>query len=113
MSIRDRALPVFFWDIFERRFDAGRLFIDDLNAYEKLRWDPKSKQTCVEFWLSKTQELPLLSSIALDVMAVPGTEVSVERLFSHLKIVFTDKRSRMDPTLLESILLLRLNKKFN
>lgn len=87
-------------------------FTDELNAYEKLRWDPKSKQTCIEFWLSKSQELPLLSSIALDVMAVPGTEVSVERLFSHLKIVFTDKRSTMAPTLLESILMLRLNKKF-
>ena len=88
-------------------------FIDELNLYEKFRWDPKSNKSSVEYWLSKSKELPLLSSIALDVMAIPGTEVSVERLFSHLKIVFTDKRSRMDKTLLESILLLRLNKKFS
>ena len=86
---------------------------DELNKYEKLSWEPKCKLSSVEFWLSKSQELPSLSRIALEIMAVPATEVSVERLFSHLKIVFTDKRSRIDPALLEAILLLRLNKKFN
>ena len=65
-------------------------FNDEINAYDKLKWNSKCKLSSVEFWMSKSQELPSLSCIALEIMTVPATEVSVERLFSHLKIVFTE-----------------------
>jgi hypothetical protein len=85
---------------------------DEIHLYEKLKWNPRMAQTTMEFWKSKVGELPLLSSLAMDIMAVPPTEVSVERLFSHLKIVLTDRRNRLSSNLVESILFLRLNKKF-
>ena len=87
-------------------------FNDEIHSYEKMKWNPKMTQTCVDFWKSKVGELPLLSSLALDVMAVPPTEVSVERLFSHLKIILTERRNRLSSKLVEAILFLRLNKKF-
>ena len=52
----------------------GSEFKDELNKYEKLNWEPKCKLSSVEFWLSKSQVLPLLSRIALEIMAVPATE---------------------------------------
>lgn len=92
------------------QFDA---FNDEIHSYEKMKWNTKMTQTCVEFWKSKKGELPLLSSLALDIMAVPPTEVSVERLFSHLKIVLTERRNRLSSNLVEAILFLRLNKRFS
>ena len=58
----------------------------------------------------KNQEnFPLLSVIALDIICAPVTEVTVERLFSHLKLILTKFRSSMKPDLLDDILFLRMN----
>lgn len=45
-------------------------------------------------------------------MAVPPTEVSVKRPFSHFEIILTDRQNRLLPNLLEAIFFLRLDKKF-
>lgn len=42
-------------------------------------------------------------------MAMPPTQVSVERLFSVLKLIKTDMRSRLKGDLLHAILFLRTN----
>ena len=44
------------------------------------------------------------------VSAMPLTQVSVERLFSALKIIRADTRTNMKEDLLQSILFLRVNK---
>ena len=44
------------------------------------------------------------------VSAMPLTQVSVERLFSALKIIRSDTRTRIKEHLLQSILFLRVNK---
>ncbi|CAK9296366.1 unnamed protein product [Gordionus sp. m RMFG-2023] len=54
-------------------------------------------------------ELYILSKI---LFAVPATQVSVERSFSHLKFILSPHRSRMSEQLLEDIMLIRLNKIF-
>lgn len=44
---------------------------------------------------------PTLARIALDILPIPASSVSVERLFSRCKQVSTDCRSRLGPELFE------------
>ena len=44
------------------------------------------------------------------VSAIPTTQVTVERLFSHLRLIMRENRGRMKGELAESILFLRTNK---
>jgi len=44
-----------------------------------------------------------------DLAALPPTQVSVERLFSAMKILLTDLRSKMKDDIVEAILFLESN----
>lgn len=68
-------------------------------------------QPSLAFRLS-TQNFPILKDIALDIISVPVTEVTVERLFSHLDFVVDEHCSTMAGSIVEDIMFLRLNKKF-
>ena len=67
-------------------------------------------ENVIQFWSNQNNTL---SKIANIVLAVPCTQVSVERLFSSLKYIFSDQRNRLDPNILEHILLVRANANFN
>jgi len=51
----------------------------------------------------------ILQKVAYIVTALPSTQVSVERLFSALRIIRSDLRTSMKEDLLEAILFLRTN----
>ena len=44
------------------------------------------------------------------VSALPTTQVTVERMFSQLKLVMRDNRARMGAKLIEALIFLRTNK---
>jgi hypothetical protein len=73
----------------------------DKNTSILAHWE-RNKNTC-------PKELYELGQIAL---AVPPTQVSVERLFSGLKYVLTHLRTNIKPELLEDILIIRTNELF-
>jgi hypothetical protein len=50
-----------------------------------------------------------LKDLATVLSALPPTQVSVERLFSSLKILKTDHRNRLGEKLLNAMLFLRSN----
>ena len=50
-----------------------------------------------------------LRDVALLLTARPPTQVSVERLFSALKILKSDRRNRLKDKMLNAMLLLRAN----
>lgn len=84
----------------------------ELKAFEELK--PlrfPTNANIMEFW-AKTNNLSTLAPIALDIISIPMTEVTVERMFSHLKFVLNEHRTNMSPKLLEDILFLRMNDKF-
>lgn len=64
----------------------------------------------VEFWSSQNNAL---STIAKILLAIPATQVSVERLFSSLKYILADQRNRLTPFHLEHILMVKVNGVFN
>lgn len=83
----------------------------ELNRYQSIpRISPNSDIN--KYWVNAFQEFPCIASVAFEIISVPVTEVSVERVFSHLNYIMNKHRTRLDEGLLEDILFLRLNKKF-
>lgn len=66
----------------------------------------------LEFWEQKKLEIPLLYEAAQVVLAVPATQVSVERAFSALKFVLSPQRVHLTEQSLRNILFVRLNENF-
>lgn len=83
--------------------------IRNFDKISRVRLDTK----ILQFWNNKKIEFPLLSSIALDIISAPVTEVSVEQMFSHLNFIMGKFRTTLKADLLEDIMFLRLNHKFN
>lgn len=64
------------------------------------------------FWETKKISHPELYQLATTVMAVPMTQVSVERSFSHLRFILDVLRSRLSEKEIKELLFVRLNKLF-
>lgn len=56
---------------------------------------------------------PELSELAMTILAVPSTQVSVERLFSGLKFILSPYRTNVSSKHLEDQLLVRTNRLFD
>lgn len=70
----------------------------------------KSNESIVHFWESCKNEYPNLYHIANVVFAIPPTEVQIERDFSNLKFIFSERRRNLSEDMLQAILLIHLNK---
>ena len=84
----------------------------EMEDYGKLAV-PRKRRNQLEWWNGHINTFPILSKIALVIISTPVTEVSVERLFSHLKFILNKHRSRLSGPFLEDILFLRMNNVFN
>lgn len=67
------------------------------------------KCSFMEYWESNKTTNPELYEVAMISNAVPMTQVSVERLFSSMKFIYSCLRSNLAPPLLEDILIVRSN----
>lgn len=63
-----------------------------------------------QYWLSAEKEHKELYKLALAIFSVPPTEVQIERDFSSLKFVFSERRCSISNDRLEDIMLIHLNK---
>lgn len=82
---------------------------NELNSFAKIDRRLRSAKI-VPFWNSIRHEYPNLYEVAKTVLAIPPTEVSVERNFSHLDFILNKRRNNLTDEALETILLLRLNR---
>lgn len=78
-------------------------------------YDPppmKIDASLLKYWHDSydQQHSKLLFDVAMAILAVPPTEVAIERDFSHLKIILSDLRTNLSPQTLENILTINLNK---
>ena len=71
------------------------------------RIDNKTK--LLDWWAERKSEFPELYKLQSLANAVPMTQVSVERLFSSMKFIFSDLRGNLLPSLLQAILVVRCN----
>lgn len=67
-------------------------------------------ENILNFWQTKKTCLPQLYQLAITVLAVPATQVSVERLFSSLKYILNPHRYNLTSEILQNILIIRSNK---
>jgi len=67
------------------------------------------KENIVEYWYGRRVSHPILYALSKVVLAVPATQVSVERLFSGLKFILSLQRSQLSEDLLNDIMFLRAN----
>lgn len=80
----------------------------EIKKYEKMK-APEQRTNVISWWLQNEEEFPIISPLALAIVSAPLTEVTGERLSSHLEIVLTKHRSKLNGDLLNSIMFLRLN----
>lgn len=86
---------------------------EDLYEYSKIVDGPRlpSTTSILKYW-KDFKDSPALKEVAQTIMAVPATQVSVERLFSNLAFIYNPLRSNLNETVLENIVLLRSNFNF-
>lgn len=70
----------------------------------------KSNESILHFWESCKNEYPNLYHVANVVFGIPPTEVQIERDFSNLKFIFSERRRNLSEDMLQAILLIHLNK---
>lgn len=68
------------------------------------------KESVLTFWGKQDDEYDELREIAAVIYAIPPTEAHVERDFSALKFILSDRRGSLSNEKLENILCLYLNK---
>ncbi|XP_065314825.1 zinc finger BED domain-containing protein 4-like [Gordionus sp. m RMFG-2023] len=66
----------------------------------------------LNYWGNVKNSMPELYKLAMVVLAVPATQVSVERAFSSLKFILSAQRTKLNPEILENILVIRSNSLF-
>ncbi|XP_065323660.1 uncharacterized protein LOC135930799 [Gordionus sp. m RMFG-2023] len=66
----------------------------------------------LNYWENVKNSMPELYKLAITVLAVPATQVSVERAFSSLKFILSAQRTKLNPEILENILVIRSNSLF-
>ncbi|XP_038106601.1 LOW QUALITY PROTEIN: uncharacterized protein LOC6049790 [Culex quinquefasciatus] len=76
--------------------------------------DAEPRQNCRydvwQHWVQREQSHPELYAVAMVVLSTPASQASVERAFSALALVLTDRRGDLGSTALEDTLLIKLNK---
>lgn len=70
----------------------------------------KTSESLNKFWESMKKQQPELYEVAMVVLAIPPTEVQIERDFSALANVFGPQRYSLREELLRDILTIHLNK---
>ncbi|KFA56342.1 hypothetical protein S40293_09845 [Stachybotrys chartarum IBT 40293] len=61
----------------------------------------------LKYWHDQRHKYPRLSIMALDVMTIPAMSADVERLFSDVGVMVSDRRSRLDATIISIAQVLR------
>lgn len=69
----------------------------------------KCKDDILIYWETIKNNAPSLYKIAMVVFAIPPTEVQIERDFSKLNFVFSNRRCRLTEERLEDIMAIHLN----
>jgi hypothetical protein len=89
-------------DSYEKKLDTIK------NLYLSILKKPQN-QGVVELYQNEDMKLnyPILSNLAGTVLALPHSSVEVERLFSQLKLIKSERRCNLSEVTLESLLLLK------
>lgn len=83
---------------------------DILEQFDKNVGRQHATKGVLEYWEEKKAIFPEIYLLSTVINAIPPTQATTERCFSSLNFIYDEKRTRLSLTLLEQILLIRLNK---
>lgn len=75
----------------------------------KLRERTVTRQHVLDYWRANCSSDPGLEKLAKIVLALPVTQVTVERAFSHLPLVITNRRNRLMAKTIKAIFMVKFN----
>lgn len=78
-----------------------------LNQFYGAREDMKIN--LIDYWEKKKDSDPELYDLANAIYSIPPTQATVERCFSAMAIILTQRRTQLGDNILEHILIIRLN----
>jgi len=73
--------------------------------------EPIAKIDLLKLWSKNSAEFPGLSKLARSILCIPATSACSERVFSQSSRVFEERRTRLSPETLNSILVLNSTQK--
>lgn len=63
----------------------------------------------LDFWRYRAIEDPELGELARIILAIPISQVTVERAFSSLPLIISDKRTKLGSDIIDALVLVKLN----
>ncbi|EXK25883.1 hypothetical protein FOMG_17497 [Fusarium oxysporum f. sp. melonis 26406] len=72
-----------------------------------LRLEPQETEDPIEWWMARQGQFPMVSQLALDILAIPAMATDCERSFSLAKLTLTSQRLSMSTETLEKLQCLK------
>ena len=72
-----------------------------------LRLEPQEIEDPIEWWMARQGQFPMVSQLALDILAIPAMATDCERSFSLAKLTLTSQRLSMTTETLEKLQCLK------
>ncbi|KAJ5318460.1 HAT dimerization [Penicillium atrosanguineum] len=91
-------------------FFSSKAWGRELNQYLDT---PRKQVNPLLFWKEYEEELPILSSVARDILSIPATGAGVERLFNSARDVCHYRRGQLNPTTIQDIMMFRCKSRFD
>jgi hypothetical protein len=96
----------------ENKIDKCAKLYSEFNKYKSLANNEENQQlNIMQFWSKNKEQMPLLSNVVMNYMSIPISGAEVERSFSCLGNILTDKRRRLTTENLKDLLFLNYNSK--
>jgi hypothetical protein len=70
--------------------------------------EPQETDDLIEWWMAHQGQIPMISQLALDILAIPAKATDCERLFSQAKLTLTLQRLSMATEILDMIQWLKI-----
>lgn len=81
-----------------------------LDEYDRLTDPLPSSADIMKYWQGRKSVSPELYDLAMIVLAIPATQVTVERLFSALRFILRPQRFNLSSENIDHVILLNANK---
>ncbi|KAI3603582.1 transposase-like protein [Moniliophthora roreri] len=92
---------------FTSRYESDIVEVNELEDYFKLPRDSFAKCDPIQWWTARKARYPTLSKCALTLLAIPGSAVAVERVFSGGRDTVGIRRSSLKPETIRTLMLLK------
>ncbi|KAJ0134190.1 hypothetical protein HZ326_22758 [Fusarium oxysporum f. sp. albedinis] len=68
-----------------------------------LQLEPQETEGLIEWWMAHPGQFPMVSQLALNILAIPAMATNCERSFSLAKLMLTSQRLSMTTETLEKL----------